>query len=119
MRLHGGDTDVADIDVLTSASDGAAIIRAWPGAVTIGAPDGRFRSHPFARLAGEQLPIEIMAALEVNDGTCWRAVRPRSRVMRRGVAVPSRAELVAILRLFAREKDMKRAALLEAGGPSQ
>jgi len=86
--------------------------------VTIGAASDRFRSRPFARLEGAALPIEIMAALEVRDGADWRAVWPRSRVLRGGMPVPTREELVAILHLFGREKDRRRAALLAAGGPS-
>lgn len=110
--LHGVGTAVSDVDVLTSASDARAMLAAWPDAV-IGAAGERFRSQPYARLPGRGLPIEIMAGLEVRVGHIWRAVRPMTRTARGGVFVPERAELVAILRLFGRDKDLRRAALLE------
>ncbi len=114
--LHGVGTAVSDVDVLTSASasDARAMLAAWPDAV-IGAAGERFRSQPYARLPGRGLPIEIMAGIEVRVGHIWRAVRPMTRTARAGVFVPERAELVAILRLFGRDKDLRRAALLERG----
>jgi hypothetical protein len=113
--LHGGATEVADIDVLSSARDARAMLAAWRGPVTIGAASERFRSQPFARLQGDGLPIEVMAELEVRIGGAWQIVRPRTRVAMGGVFVPERAELVAILRSFGREKDLRRATLLESG----
>ncbi|MEH3124035.1 MAG: hypothetical protein PGN16_19060 [Sphingomonas phyllosphaerae] len=112
VRLHGGATSVADIDVLTSARDAGQLLADWPGGVTIGAASQRFRSHPFARLDGAALPIEVMADLEVCDGGVWRPVRPTTRVALGGVFVPAREEMVTILRTFGRSKDVARAALL-------
>ncbi|MEH3100784.1 hypothetical protein [Sphingomonas adhaesiva] len=117
VRLHGVETPVADIDVLTSVADGEAIVAAWRRGVVIGAADHRFRSTPFARLDGAALPIEIMAGLHVHRDGAWRPVLPRSRVVHGGFPVPDRAELIAILRLFGRPKDMRRAALLGAARP--
>ncbi len=117
VRLYGVETPVADVDVLTSAADGAAVVAAWHGEVVIGAPDARFRSTPFARLGGAALPIEIMAGLHIRADDGWRPLLPRTRVVRDGSPVPDRAELIAILRLFGRPKDMQRAALLGATRP--
>jgi hypothetical protein len=114
VQLHGGATSVADIDVLVSAHDATCVLRDWPGAVTIGAASDRFRSHPFARLEGAALPIEIMADLELCANGRWRAVQPVTRVMMDGVFVPARGELIAILRSFGRDKDVARAASLLA-----
>lgn len=113
VRLHGADTSVADIDVLVSVRDAAAMMKAWPGVVTVGAAGARFRSFPFARLDGAVLPVELMADLEVCVDGVWRAVRPETRVAVSGVFVPEKRELVAILRLFGRDKDLARAALLD------
>ncbi|KQN93904.1 hypothetical protein ASE95_03120 [Sphingomonas sp. Leaf231] len=111
--LHGVATTVADIDVLASARDAEAMIAAWPGAVTTGAAGARFRSHPFARLDGAALPVEVMADLEVRVDRRWQSVRPLTRVACRGVFVPDRAELATILRRFGRAKDLGRAAALD------
>lgn len=116
VRLHGGDTSVADIDVLTSARDAVRLLDTWPGAVTIGDASARFRSHPFARLDGAALPVEVMADLELCTANGWQPVRPVTRVARGGVFVPDRDELRAILRSFGREKDFARAALLDQPG---
>lgn len=118
VRIHGVDTTVADIDVLTSKRDGNAVVAAWRGDVSLGAPGDRFRSAPFARLSGAALPIEVMAGLEVGHAGDWHPLIPRSRIWLDGIPVPDRAELITILRMFGREKDMQRAALLAAGGPS-
>lgn len=112
VRLHGGDTSVADIDVLVSARDAERLLEAWPGEATIGGASAQFRSHPFARLDGAALPVELMADLELCTADGWQPVRPLTRVARGGVFVPDREELRAILRAFGREKDLARAALL-------
>ncbi len=116
VRLHGGATSVADIDVLTSARDAERLLATWPGKVTIGGASARFRSHPFARLDGAALPVEVMADLELCTATGWQPVRPVTRVARGDVFVPDRDELRAILRAFGREKDLARAALLNPPG---
>jgi hypothetical protein len=113
VSLHGADTGVADVDVLTSGRDAQAMLAAWPGAVTIAAGSDRFRSQPLARVQDGGLPIDVMAALEVRVDGVWRAVRPVTREARGGVFVPERAELVTILRTFGRDKDLRRATLLE------
>ena len=113
VRLHGAETSVADIDVLTSARDAAQLLDAWQGAVTIGGASDRFRSHPLSRLDGAALAVEVMANLEVRTADVWRRVVPATRVAVAGVFVPARDELAAILRAFGRDKDVARAALLE------
>ncbi|WP_394648278.1 hypothetical protein [uncultured Sphingomonas sp.] len=110
--IHGAATPVADIDVLLSARDAARVLGAWQGAVSIGEPSAQFRSHPFARLNGAAMPIELMADLELRVGDAWRPVRPLTRERRGGVYVPARAELAAILHAFGRPKDVTRAMLL-------
>ncbi|WP_066706072.1 MULTISPECIES: hypothetical protein [Sphingomonas] len=110
--LHGVDTAVADVDLLLSPADAARVLAVWPGGVGLGTASERFRSYPYARLDGAPLPVEIMAGLEVFVDGMWQAIRPVTREGRRGVFVPGRAELVDILRMFGREKDLRRAAAL-------
>jgi hypothetical protein len=110
--LHGVDTSVADVDLLLSPADAERLLAVWPGAVATGTASERFRSHPYARLDGAPLPVEIMAGLEVCVDGMWQAVRPVTRAARGEVVVPGRAEMVDILQMFGREKDLRRAAAL-------
>ena len=113
VRLHGAETSVADIDVLTSARDAERLLADWPGVATICGASDRFRSHPFARLDGAAVPVEVMGDLELCTANGWQPVRPLTRVAHGGVFIPDRDALRAILRAFGREKDRARAALLD------
>ena len=112
--LHGARTPVADIDVLLSVRDAAALLPRLGLAVAAGRPDDRFRSEVFARWTGAALPIEFMAGLCTREGDAWAPVHLSTRVVVGGVAVPSRRELAALMRRFGRDKDLARAALLDA-----
>ncbi len=118
MALHGAHPiHVADIDLLASERDTAALIAALslqpapPG----GAP--QFRSALFARWLAPPLPVEIMAGFEVHTPDGWRPVRPATRLARplgeRMLFVPCAAELIEHCRLFGRPKDEQRAALMQ------
>ncbi len=112
VALHGAITDVSDIDILVSQRDGVTLMTRWHGGVTIGAASERFRSTPYARLAGAPLPIEVMGDLAVSVAGGWQRVVPATRIAIRGIFVPARTDLVDILYLFDRPKDRRRAALL-------
>jgi hypothetical protein len=112
--LHGAPTTVDDVDVLLGGDDARAMIAGWKGRVTLGAAGERFRSSPFARLCGAGLQIEVMAGLHVRVADGWRAVAPATRMPVGRVYVPERSELIALLTLFGREKDRRRAELLRA-----
>lgn len=106
--LHGAETLVADVDVLCGEADARALIAALGGAVLASDDDPVFRSAVFGRCAATPLPVEVMARLTVRGAP----VRLATREWIGGVAVPSRVELAALLRIFGREKDLTRAALL-------
>lgn len=118
VHLHGADTTVADVDILTSGADGVRLLDRLGVAPTANVESLRFRSRPYARLFIAALPIEIMGDLHVRTAGTWCPVRPQTRVRRGDVFIPDRAEMIAILRTFGREKDMRRVALLAAGDPS-
>ena len=113
--LHGAPTSVADIDVLCGSEDDArAVISALGGEILVGTGTDLFRSTVFGRCSAIPLPVEVMAGLSVRG----EPVRLTTREWRHDddvqVPVPSRAELIALLRRFGRPKDLARAALLEA-----
>lgn len=117
--LHGADTTVADIDLLTSERDAAAVDRRLGLGLRRGQGSALFRSALYGRWNAPPVPVEIMADLSVAapDGA-WHPLRPVTRLAvaigDATVFVPDRLELIAILRRFGRTKDHDRAALLEA-----
>ncbi|WP_394727247.1 hypothetical protein [Altererythrobacter sp. GH1-8] len=117
VALHGGDAGyIADIDVIVSRRDLDALYDSLP--LTDTPDDGKtmFRSQRFGRWAGPALDVEFMTGLEVLANGAWEAVEPRTRIaVQCGEAtlyLPERFELIAILRLFGREKDLARAATI-------
>ncbi|WP_206520228.1 hypothetical protein [Altererythrobacter sp. BO-6] len=118
VALHGGDPGkIADIDVMVSLRDLDALYQRLP--LTDTPDDGKaiFRSQRFGLWPAPAMPVEFMAGLEVLKDGQWLAVSPQTResVPCGGVDVfvPARAELIAILELFGRSKDLARAATLK------
>lgn len=119
VTLHGARTDVADIDVLAQETDARAVLDRAGIAAAAGAGSERFRSAVLGRIAGGALPIEVMGGLSLHSGSAgWEplSLRTREPVLLAGATlwVPARAELIELLRRFGRDKDLARAALLEA-----
>lgn len=115
-RLHGAAADVHDVDVLIDAADADAVAARIGIDLPPGPRGALFRSARFGGWTPDDLTIEFMAVLEVRAGESWVPVQLRSRERRGGVFVPERGELVALLRLFGRDKDLARAAALERLG---
>jgi hypothetical protein len=117
VALHGGaPIAVGDIDVLFSPVD-AALVTALPGLRRKANGDSpRFRSDFYASAEMGGMTVEFMAGFRVLADGDWRMVRPATREpVRVGNAtlfVPGRAELIAMLKLFGRDKDRQRIALL-------
>jgi hypothetical protein len=114
VALHGADTDVADIDLLGSERDAAALIAQLGLTVERLDPHPLFRSRIFARWRRADRDVEIMGGFAVADGPDWQSVEPATRVLRGGVFVPDRTELIAILARFGRPKDLARRRMLTA-----
>jgi hypothetical protein len=121
VALHGAEAgEIGDIDLLMSRGDAGRLFarRGLPLAPGPGGP--LFRSALLGRWSAAGREVEAMAGLEVCGARGWVQVLPRGRaavaVAGATLFVPPRDELVAILRLFGREKDLARAAALEAAG---
>ncbi|MBA2934871.1 hypothetical protein HZF05_12255 [Sphingomonas sp. CGMCC 1.13654] len=117
--LHGADIPVADVDLLASRRDAEALLTRL-GLTGTSQPSDRFRSDLFARWTGLPLPIDIMAGFHVLGPDDWRELRPVTRIaIPLGdvtFPVPSIPELIYQCRLFARPKDVARAAILQRFG---
>jgi hypothetical protein len=120
--LHGARTPVADIDLLMSAGDAAAVLEAAGVTASAGGESDLFSSEVFGTIRGNGLPIEVFGGFGLRAGQHWRPVVLKTRVAAAVGActlwVPAREELAALFRSFGRPKDLARAALLEglAGG---
>ena len=117
VALHGGHPGaIADIDVMTSRRDLDALYERLPLTNTPDTCKDFFRSERFGRWSEPELDVEFMAALEVKVGDVWHRVEPQSRqavqIGKGHVFIPEREELVAMLQLFGRDKDLRRAASL-------
>jgi hypothetical protein len=109
---------VADIDLLMGADDARDLLRRTGAeAIATGGSD-LFRSDLRGQFFAGTKPVDVMAGLRVNGAGGWLKVSLRTRREVRledsVLWVPEREELVTLFRLFGREKDLARAALLEA-----
>lgn len=114
--LHRVETAVADVDLLVSQQDGAALL-ARLGLANDPKPSDRFRSDMFARWIEPPLPVDIMAGFHVLDGATWQRIEPSTRIaMPLGsvtLYAPAITELIEHCRLFGRPKDRARATILQ------
>jgi hypothetical protein len=120
VALHGADVTVGDVDVLLGEDDARALLPALGIAPAAGEGTALFRSAVFARWTAPPLTVEFMAGFRFRAADGWRVVMPatRERVTVEGAAlfVPGRAELVAMLAGFGREKDSERIKALSPSG---
>ncbi len=117
VALHGvTPIKVGDVDILASMRDAREFMRLLGVVPAENDASSRFRSTVFGRWKMPPLVVEIMAGFQVATGAEWTAVQPRTRVpiLVEGcfVYVTDRGELVEMLRLFGRPKDLKRVRLL-------
>ena len=113
VALHGLPIEIADVDLLMSAHDIARVAEKLGLTPDRDTPIHRIRSDVW--LPGKALPlgVDFTAGLQVRAGEGWTSIAPRTReaVQVEGLTlyVPARGELVEILRLFGRPKDVQRA----------
>jgi len=115
--LHGvAPIEVGDVDVLMNVSDARRLMDGLGVAPIEDGASAMFRSTLFGRWETPPLVVEIMAGFHVTTAAGWTKVLPRTRVavLVEGcvVYVPDRGELVEMLRLFGRPKDLERVRLL-------
>ena len=107
LILQGAPLDeAADLDVVTGVQGAARLRSAWAAWLEPGepkAPDGPFRSEDFARYATPWGRVEVMGGLKV-----------RGRTLDVAGPIPPVGELLRILRLFGRPKDLAKAERVEA-----
>ena len=118
VALHGGDPGtVADVDVIVSRRDLDALYAALPLTNTPETGKAMFVSERFGRWSEPPLDVEFMAGLEVLTDGKWQAAEPQTHVAVQSGTVtlylPDKEDLVAILTLFGRDKDLRRAATLK------
>ena len=116
LVLHGVGLDaIDDVDVLTTPVGARRLAKRWGLDAAPGTPSDRFRSQVFVKRLDTPLKVEVMAGFQVKTGAVWTDVWPKTRIETSGgFLTPSRSELLEILALFGRPKDLARAALLRA-----
>jgi hypothetical protein len=116
VALHGLPIEIADIDVLMSARDIVELGSRLGIAADRDTPVDRIRSDIWLPWKAWPLCVDFTAGLQVRAEEGWIAIAPGTReavqVEGRTLYVPSRAELIEILRLFGRPKDLARAEAL-------
>ena len=117
IALHGIDVGpIKDIDILVSRRDAQALLLATGEANQATARANKFRSDIFLVLDKNCIPLEFMAGLSVNVHGNWQNIAPITRqTIKTGnsrIFTPALSELVEILRVFDREKDHHRIALI-------
>jgi len=116
--LHGVDISrLNDIDVLLSSRDAQAILARLGLKSNAKTTSDRFRSDCFFAWRGAGVPVEFMADFSVLSDGNWSPVAPEPALaISIGDAelfLPSLHDLIAMYRLFNRDKDRARIAELE------
>lgn len=117
VMLHGGAVGhVKDVDLMMSAPDAKRLLQRAGVEPEVGTGTERFRSDVFGIWRKPPVPVEVFGGFSVADGAKWRDVALSTReavtVGDARVYVPERRELVRLLRLFGRPKDIERVRLL-------
>ena len=115
--LHGGDVpDVKDVDLMMSVCDADAFLSRVGGERGGAETSKLFRSEVFGIWNEPPIPVEVFGGFGVATAGGWRelSLSTRQPVVVEGsrVHVPSAEELVRLLNLFGRPKDLQRARLL-------
>jgi hypothetical protein len=127
MALHGipsawlgtGAAHAKDVDLMMSAADAERLLRRVGGELRDAGGSDRFRSAVFGLWRAPPIPVEVFGGFSLAERGGWREVTLATRqavtVAGARVFVPSREELVRLLRAFGRPKDLERARVLELG----
>jgi hypothetical protein len=113
VALHGLPIEIADIDILLSARDLGGLMARLGLEAERGTTTERIRSDLWLPWKALPLGVDFMAGLQVRQDGQWRRIEPRTReavrIAGRAIHVPMRPELIEILQLFGRPKDLERA----------
>jgi hypothetical protein len=117
VALHGLPIEIADVDVLMGAHDIGRLASRLGIAADRDTPVHRIRSDIWLPWKALPLGVDFTAGLAVSAGEGWTLIVPRTReavqVKGHTLYVPARGELIEILRLFGRSKDLQRAESLD------
>jgi len=117
VALHGADPgEVGDLDVIVSVRD----IEALHALGNLTFVDERSRDHfnseKFGRCTIGDVEVEFFANLKVSAAGKWHLVSfDHADIIRcegEDIRVPKRKDLIDLLELFGRDKDLRRAAAL-------
>jgi hypothetical protein len=122
IALHGIDVGhIKDIDILLSLRDAHSLQRTTGFANLAITGSSKFRSRIFLNLEHDGIPLEFMAGFQANYQGHWQTIQPTSRrAIKLGklrVFTPELPEIVEILRVFSREKDLERIKMIEQQSP--
>ena len=115
--LHGvNHPEVADVDVLASDRDAAALLKRLGVEPLAVPPHPLFSSRLLGRWTAGPMIVEVMSGFHIRTGPTWREIRPttRKQVELGGALlfVPARVELAEMLLAVGRSKDLERARRL-------
>ncbi|MDR6799491.1 hypothetical protein J2Y61_000994 [Asticcacaulis sp. BE141] len=117
MVLCGVETEAKDVDLFASEATIAKVLERLRLDPLPPSNDPLFRSTVFAvhqPLGG--VPVEFMGGFEVRSGGGWQPLklhtRRRIETAKGPVVVPELSEQIAVLELFGRDKDLRRADLI-------
>ncbi|RYG26777.1 MAG: hypothetical protein EON93_21215, partial [Burkholderiales bacterium] len=106
VALYGAaPPQVKDVDVVLSVSDALRILPGLGVALTPGEADRRFRSDFYCQWNVPPVQVDFMAGFHAFDRLLIPATRLPVAIGGSTVFIPSREELVTILRHFGRPKD--------------
>ena len=116
VALHGAEVwHVKDVDLMMSGSDARALLSRVCRELET-APSPQFRSEVFGIWDAPPIPVEVFGGFRFAIDGDWRPVTFMTRHLVKiddtAVYIPGSNELVALLHLFGRPKDLERARLL-------
>lgn len=112
--LIGLEDQPGDVDLLLGLADARMLLNGWGQAPLDPVPSPLFASDLFGRSSAAPMPVEVMAGLRVRGQPLVPATRMALAWGNRQLFVPDGDEQIAILRMFGRDKDLRRAERLEA-----
>jgi len=115
--LCGVATEAKDVDVFASEATIANVLERLSLGPLPPSHDPLFRSALFARHQPPgAVPVEFMGGFEIKSGNSWQPLqlhtRRRIETARGPVFVPELDEQIAVLQMFGRDKDLRRADII-------
>lgn len=117
MVLCGVETEAKDVDVFASEATIAKVLERLGIDPRLPSNNPLFRSTVFAAYQPPGgVPVEFMGGFDVKVSGVWRPFEVQSRrrieTARGPVFVPELDEQIAVLEMFGRDKDLRRADLI-------